>query len=129
VSIGISGSAIGNAQVPDACRRRLAARPAEAYGISAPPAGSRGSGVRFDAQDARATTRPPARPTASAIAERAAGLIVQLMPAQLSIPSQEPIEDLVQVVSLGLVKAIDRLGNLGGDRDDPLQCQVRAELC
>jgi hypothetical protein len=45
--------------------------------------------VRFDAQDATATSRPPARPTASAIAERAAGLIVQLMPAQSSIRSQE----------------------------------------
>src|SRR5215208_8536299 len=67
-------------------------------------AGSRGVGhqraacglawvaVRFDAQEARATTRPPARPMASAIAERAAGLIVQLMPAQLSIPSQESTE-------------------------------------
>jgi hypothetical protein len=49
-------------------------------------------GVSFDAEDARATTRPPARPMASAIAERAAGLIVQLMPAQLSIPSQESTE-------------------------------------
>jgi hypothetical protein len=49
-------------------------------------------GVRFDAQDAMATTMPPATPIASAIAERAAGLIVQLMPAQLSIPSQESTE-------------------------------------
>src|SRR5919197_1017857 len=48
--------------------------------------------MRFNAQDARATTGPPVRPTASAIAERAVGLIVQLMPAQLSIPSQESTE-------------------------------------
>jgi hypothetical protein len=80
---------------PGASPRDLAPRlPPGVRRVGRQPAacGSAWVGVRFDAEDAIATTRPPARPTASAIAERAAGLIVQLMPAQLSIPSQESTE-------------------------------------
>jgi len=63
---------------------------------------------------------------ATAIAERAAGLIVQLMPAQLSIPSQESTE---RAPGQSAVIAKPTVSSTGGNSKPPSAAQIPFETC
>src|SRR4051812_16909184 len=63
---------------------------------------------------------------ASTIAERAAGLIVQLMPAQLSIPSQESTE---RDPGPSAVIAKPTVSSTSGNSKPPSAAQIPFETC